>query len=169
MYRVSPLTYLVDAIAAAGMHDRAIKCASNELSRFPSPSGQTCGAYLSRYAAAAGGQISNPESTGVCEYCPLTNSDQFLAQVAIRWGNRWRDFGLGFVYIGFNIFAAVALYWAFRVQRWSPKSLAKTPGKVAHYFSRVARFARIPLVGHDKPLAKVGTQEERKGKGNKVF
>lgn len=169
MYRVSPLTYLVDALAATGIHDRIVKCATNELARFPVPSGQTCGSYLSRYAATAGGQILDPDSTGICEYCPLSTSDQFLALSAIHWGNRWRDFGLGFVYIGFNIMAAVFLYWAFRVTSWSPKSLTKWPSLIGHYAVQAGKILRIPLVGHDKPLAKVGTQEERRKKRNRVF
>ena len=169
MYRVSPLTYLVDAIAAAGISGRAISCASNELAKFAPPSGATCGEYLARYAEAAGGVILNPDNRDLCEYCPLQSSDQFLANVGITWTHRWRDYGIGWAYIAFNIFGAIFLYWAFRVKRWSPKSLTGLPIKLIHYARQVAGIARVPLVGHNKELARTGTEQERRGKGNKVF
>ncbi len=83
MYRVSSLTYLVDGVAATGMHGRTVVCALNELSRFNPPTGQTCQAYLANYLKTAPGQLMNSMATSQCEYCPLTTSDQFLASVAI--------------------------------------------------------------------------------------
>lgn len=169
MYRVSPLTYLVDAIAAAGISGRAISCASNELAKFAPPAGLTCGDYLGRYAQAAGGRILDPSSTSLCEYCALQSSDQFLAGVGITYAHRWRDYGIGWAYISFNIFAAIFLYWAFRVKRWSPKDLTAAPHKLIHYARDGARMIRVPLVGHNKELARTGTEQERKAKGNRVY
>ena len=107
MYRASPLTYLVDGVAATGMHGRTVICALNELSRFNRPTGQTCQAYLANYLKTAPGQLMNPMATSQCEYCPLTTSDQFLASVAITWSARWRNYGIGFAYIAFNIVVAI--------------------------------------------------------------
>ena len=181
MYRVSPLTYIVSSLASAGIHNKQISCAANEIARFPlpSPSGGTpqgptsepltCSTYLSTYASRAGGQLLNPTSTTICEYCPLTSSDQYLASVAIKWDERWRNYAIGYVYIFFNIGAAVGLYWAFRVKRWSPGVIRKWPGLVGHYVKAAALGVRVALVGHTRPCARVGTNEERRGKGNKVF
>ncbi|KAL9128412.1 MAG: hypothetical protein Q9217_002903 [Psora testacea] len=83
MHCIFPLTSLVDGIPATGMHARPIECASNELSRFAPPIGQTCGQYLSADAPADGGQVLNPENTRTSEYCTLTVSDEFPAQAAI--------------------------------------------------------------------------------------
>ena len=169
MYRVSPLTYIVSSLASAGIHGRQIHCAANEIARFPLPPDTTCSSYLGAYAQQAGGQILNPTSTTECEYCPLTSSDQFLASVAISWDDRWRNYALGYVYIFFNIGAAVVLYWGFRVKRWSPGKIRRVPGLLGHYAKSVALGVRVALVGHTKPCARVGTNEERRGKGNKVF
>ena len=79
MYRVSPLTYLIAGITATGLHGRNIQCSTAELSVFNPPSGLTCGAYLNPYATAAGGQLYNPAATANCQYCQLTNADQYLA------------------------------------------------------------------------------------------
>lgn len=79
MYRVSPLTYLIAGITATGLHGRKIECSPAELSVFNPPSGLTCGAYLNPYVTAAGGQLYNPTATSGCEYCQLSNADQYLA------------------------------------------------------------------------------------------
>jgi ATP-binding cassette subfamily G (WHITE) protein 2 (PDR) len=94
---------------------RQVYCSDREISVFEPPSGQTCGAYLSNYATAAGGVIQNPGATSACEYCSISNSDQFLASVSIYYSDRWRNFGILFAFIAFNIFIAVLSYWLFRV------------------------------------------------------
>jgi ATP-binding cassette subfamily G (WHITE) protein 2 (PDR) len=116
MYRVSPLTYLVSGIISTGLSGRAVVCASNELAIMQPLPNMTCGEYLAKYAAAAGGQIYNPEATSYCEYCPLSVADQQLAKSWIYYSERWRNYGIGFAYIAFNITATVLLYWFFRVR-----------------------------------------------------
>ncbi|KAH8709999.1 ABC multidrug transporter-like protein [Phaeosphaeriaceae sp. PMI808] len=115
MYRVSPFTYWIGGIVSTMLAGRKVVCSNREISIFDPPSGQSCGTYLQSYAAAAGGVIQNPKATSACEYCSISNSDQFLASVSISYGERWRNFGIIFAFIGFNIFIAVLTYWLFRV------------------------------------------------------
>jgi len=100
------------------------------------PSGQTCAQYLTPFATAAGGQISNPEAMADCGYCPLSTSDQYLGQVAISFSTRWRDFGIGFAFIFFNIGAAVVLYYMFRVRKSSGKSMGERFAPVVGLFKK---------------------------------
>lgn len=172
MYRVSPLTYVVDGIAATGMHAKPVVCASNEFSRFAPPAGQTCGQYLSGYLASAAGsvgQLVNPESTTQCEYCPLTVSDQYLSQVAITYDTRWRNYGIGFAFIFFNIFAAVLLYYVFRVKHWNIAAVAKGPSKFVDWVGEGGRWIRTGLVGHGKKIPEEGSRDQAKGKGNRIY
>jgi ATP-binding cassette subfamily G (WHITE) protein 2 (PDR) len=91
--------------------------------------GQTCGEYLSSYVStlpvAARGSIYNPSATSDCQYCSVANADQFLASVSISYTTRWRDYGIGFSYIVFNISMAVLLYYLIRVRRGSGKGLGE--------------------------------------------
>jgi ATP-binding cassette, subfamily G (WHITE), member 2, PDR len=48
-----------------------------------------------------------------------------LSSVAISYSTRWRDYGIGFAYIVFNIFMAVVLYYLIRVRKGSGKSMAE--------------------------------------------
>lgn len=100
------------------------------------PDGQTCGEYLNPYASGAGGIVINPDATVNCGYCPLTQSDQYLAQVSITYSTRWRDYGIGFVFIGFNIAMAVFLYYMFRVRKGSGKSLKERVGPILRLFRK---------------------------------
>ncbi|GMG03756.1 unnamed protein product [Aspergillus oryzae] len=123
MYRVSPFTYWVSAMAATQLHDRVVQCSPSEMSIFDPPSGQTCGEYMSSFMSMAGGQLSNPNATSDCNYCSVAVADDFLSSVNIYWSERWRNFGLMWVYIVFNIFLATMLYYTFRVKKWNLSGL----------------------------------------------
>ncbi|KAL4925873.1 ABC-2 type transporter-domain-containing protein [Aspergillus undulatus] len=125
MYRVSPLTYLISGLTATGLAGRAIECASEELSIFNPPPDQSCGDYMSAYLEIAPGRLYNPSATSNCQYCGFTSADQYLASSNIFYSERWRDFGIGWAYIGFNVIGTVALYYVFRVRHWNPTSLVR--------------------------------------------
>ena len=130
MYRVSPFTYWTGGMAASQVHGRKVHCSSQETVSLDPPSGQTCGSYLGKYASAAGGQILNPESQVNCQYCSMRVADQFLGASWIYYSDRWRNFGIVWAFIAFNVFMATFLYYAFRVKKWSlgdflPKKVKK--------------------------------------------
>jgi ATP-binding cassette subfamily G (WHITE) protein 2 (PDR) len=100
--------------------------------------GQTCGDYLGPYASAAMGSIYNPEATSDCQYCPLSNADQYLASVSISYTTRWRNYGIGFSYIVFNIFVAILFYYLFRVRKSSGKSMGEKLAPVLKLFKKDA-------------------------------
>ncbi len=117
MYRVSPFTYWIGGISSAMLGGRAVDCAADEVSIFNPPNGQTCQQYLAPYIKEAMGTLQNPSATQNCRYCSLSNANQFLASVNIYTSQRWRDFGLVWVYVFFNIGMVIFLYWFFRVRQ----------------------------------------------------
>ncbi|KAL7914249.1 ABC-2 type transporter domain-containing protein [Trichoderma velutinum] len=119
MWRVSVFTYWVAGIVATELHGRQIICSQSELSIFNPPSGLTCGEYLAPFLQQAPGQLQNPSSTTQCAYCQLSNADQYLAGSEIFWSDRWRNYGIVWAYIIFNIFTAITLYYLFRVKKWN--------------------------------------------------
>jgi ATP-binding cassette subfamily G (WHITE) protein 2 (PDR) len=128
MYRVSPFTYLVDGMLSTGLANTKIVCSSIELSHFNPPSSQTCGEYLHKYISAAGGYIENPGATSNCSFCSASNTNTYLAQLSSSYAHRWRNFGIMWVFIIFNVFGAVFLYWLARVPKNKRKEQEK--GKV---------------------------------------
>ncbi|KAL3456007.1 ATP-binding cassette transporter [Aspergillus heterothallicus] len=129
MYRVSPLTYLISGMLSAGLGRTPVKCTNVELVPVQPPSGQSCSDYLSAYMQIAGGEVYNPDATENCQFCQMASSDPFLASVSSNYDSRWRNFGLMWVYICFNVAAALALYWFLRVPKsWGNiRSLFQNP------------------------------------------
>ncbi len=70
---------------------------------------------MTPYISAAGGYLTNPNATSDCSFCSISSTNTFLAAFNIYYKTRWRDFGLMWVYIIFNVFAALGLYWLARV------------------------------------------------------
>ncbi|KAG0647288.1 abc multidrug transporter atrI [Hyphodiscus hymeniophilus] len=148
MYRISPLTYIVDGIAATGLHGRPVQCAPNELQVFDPPSGLNCGAYLQPYLTKAPGQLLNPAASSQCKYCQITNADQFLATSAISWSTRWRNFGIGWSYIVFNVAMAMALYHTFRVNNWTWANSRKPLRQLFYRLKEGGHWVQALLVGY---------------------
>lgn len=117
MYRVSPFTYLVSAMLSTAVSGTNVVCEDVELLRFDPPSNTTCGDYMAAYIKTAGGYVSNPEATSQCGFCQMSSTDTYLAQVSSYYKDAWRNFGFMWVYIVFNIGAAVAIYWLARVPK----------------------------------------------------
>ena len=115
MYRVSPYTYIVGGMIPTGVAMVDIECSQAELVTMVPPNSQTCGQYMSEYIQGAGGYLVDPNSTTQCNYCSSSTTDQLLSQFGLSYGTRWRDFGLLWVYVLFNIVVAVGLYWLVRV------------------------------------------------------
>ena len=130
MYRVSPFTYWVGGMASTQLHNRQVVCSAAELAIFDPPSGQTCGQYLMKYATVAGGKLLNPEATSDCSYCSLQVADQYLATTNIFYSERWRNFGIMWAFIIFNIFIATIMYYLVRVKRWNSADLKESVKKL---------------------------------------
>jgi ABC-type multidrug transport system permease subunit len=118
MYRISPFTYMVSAVLSVGLAQTDVKCSSIELLTLSPPTlGETCQSFLSNYTSYAGGRIINPDATENCQFCSLATTDDFLAAESIYFSDRWRDIGILFAYCGFNVLAAIGLYWLARVPK----------------------------------------------------
>jgi len=115
MYRLSPFTYIVGGMIPTGISMAPIVCSPQELIKFMPSTGQTCSEYMAPYLEMAGGYLVDPENMSGCEYCSASTTDDLLRQFGLSYGTRWRDFGLLWAYVIFNIVVAVGLYWLVRV------------------------------------------------------
>jgi ABC-type multidrug transport system permease subunit len=141
MYRLSPLTYIIGGLSATGLSGSPVRCSTTETKIFQPPSGQNCGDYLTAYLQTAPGQLTNPGALSNCSYCPLRTADQFLSASEIAWDDRWRNFGIVWAYICFNIAAAMLLYFVFRVSNWKPATLEQRKQR----WRRVGTWARLAV------------------------
>jgi ABC-type multidrug transport system permease subunit len=117
MYRVSPFTYLTGGLLSAGLMDQTTQCADNEYLTLQPGNGETCGSYMTPYIESNGGYVVNQGALQDCQYCTYNTTNYFLNTLSVDPANRWRDFGLIWVFIAFNVVAAVVFYWVFRVPK----------------------------------------------------
>ncbi|CAG8274635.1 unnamed protein product [Penicillium salamii] len=117
MYRLSPFTYLVSGMLSTAVSGAKVTCSSIETLVVDPPSNQTCYDYLNAFSTGSGGYIENPNATSACSYCPMRSTDAFLDQVFSYWSDAWRNFGLMWVYLFFNIVVALGIYWLARVPK----------------------------------------------------
>lgn len=122
MNRVSPFTYFVSSVLTTGLSGTSVECSSIEWLTVSPPDGQTCGHYLDPYVQTVKGKLLNPEASVDCKICPMSKTDQFLESLNMSYSDVGRNIGLLFAYIGFNIVAALFMYWLCRVPKhWSRK------------------------------------------------
>ncbi|KAF3761700.1 ABC transporter CDR4 [Cryphonectria parasitica EP155] len=117
MYRVSPFTYLVSGMLSAAVANTDVVCAANEYLTFQPLSNLTCGDYMEPYINVTGGYLTNANATSDCQFCSISESNVYLTGISTSYGERWRNFGIMWAFIIFNIFAALGLYWLARVPK----------------------------------------------------
>ncbi|KAM0278525.1 hypothetical protein ACHAQH_005092 [Verticillium albo-atrum] len=119
MYRVNPFTYFVEGFLGTALANASATCSNNEFVSFNVPNGSTCGEYMQAYLEMAGGFVEDPDSTDSCRFCAIAETNTFLAGINVDFANRWRNFGLMWVFIVFNVVVATGLYWLARVPKKS--------------------------------------------------
>ena len=122
MYRLSPYTYLIEALLGQGVFislnrrlcviqllslaigHQLINCADKELVTVEPPSGQTCGEFMAGYILSSGGYLTNPDASAACRFCSSRTTDQWMGpKFNIFYSHHWRNFGLFCAYILFNV------------------------------------------------------------------
>ncbi|KAI1074638.1 ATP-binding cassette transporter [Whalleya microplaca] len=121
LYRVSPLSYWVQAILSTGLANVEVTCANNEFTTFSPPEGQTCGDYMADYISRVGGYLLDSNEMNDCNYCTIKDTNVYLAAIHSGYDIRWRNFGIIWAYIVFNISAALGLYWLARMPKGKKK------------------------------------------------
>ncbi|KAI0888526.1 ABC-2 type transporter-domain-containing protein [Annulohypoxylon maeteangense] len=123
MYRVSPFSYLVSAMLSVALANTHVQCAANEYVHFDPPGNMTCLEYLDPYKNLTGGYIEAGTENRLsdCSFCTTYETNTYLAQANSYYSERWRNFGIFWAYIVFNIFGALFMYWLARVPKGKKK------------------------------------------------
>ncbi|KAH6872002.1 ABC-2 type transporter-domain-containing protein [Thelonectria olida] len=125
MYRVSPFSYLVSGMLSTAVANVDVTCASNEFLSFAPIANKTCGEFMESYIDQVGGYLVDKGATDTCKFCTISDTNTYLAAVGYHYSDRWRNFGLLWVYIIFNMAAAPFLYWLVRMPKKSLKKEKK--------------------------------------------
>lgn len=139
MYRLSPFTYLVSGMLTTGLANTNATCSDTEYIHVNPTAGKNCLEYLQPYRDRAGGYINNEMATSQCEFCTVRDTNVYLTQLSTSYGDRWRNFGIMWAYIIFNIGAALFFYWLARVPRKQKVQEAPTSEAASRQQTRLER------------------------------
>lgn len=117
MYRVSPCNYLISGIMSASLTGSPVVCAATEILHMQAPANQTCGEFLGPFVARNGGTVIDPANQGLCAYCPVATTDDYLSGFQISYTDAWRNFSLLWSYIVANVVVTFIFYRLFRVPK----------------------------------------------------
>ncbi|KAH9885153.1 ATP-binding cassette transporter [Xylariomycetidae sp. FL2044] len=121
LYRASPLSYFTSAMLATGLANVDVTCAENEYTTIDPNPGQTCYQYLAEHIQHVGGYLLDNNATTNCQYCKIKETNMFLAEVQSEYSTRWRNFGIMWAYVVFNIAGALLFYWLARMPKGKRK------------------------------------------------
>lgn len=129
MFPLTPFRYLVAGLLADSLGERELTCTPEQINYVTPPAGVgSCQDYLGRFVASSTGFITNPDAVGAdCGYCQYGNGSEYLTTVEASFDDRWRNFGILFAYVAFNLFCTYAFNYIFRLADWSRKSKASNP------------------------------------------
>ncbi|CEP24327.1 CDR4 [Cyberlindnera jadinii] len=152
MYRVSPFTYYIDGFLSNALANAPVTCSTEEYKIVNPPmSNMTCADYLDPYLEAAGtGYLVNGEASSQCELCPMSSTNAFLTLISSKYSRRWRNVGIFFVYIGFDIVGAVFLYWLRRVPKKKNRVKDEQPASVSSPRAEPEKGERSPETDAEK-------------------
>ena len=137
MYRVSPFTYLISGMLSAGLANTNVICSDIEYSTFNPRNGDTCQQYMQPYIDLHGGYVLDQTATSQCHFCTANDTNVYLTQLSSEYSTRWRNFGIMWAFIVFNVAAALFLYWLARVPR--KQKVQESPPPTSRTQTRVSR------------------------------
>ncbi|GME85206.1 unnamed protein product [Ambrosiozyma monospora] len=116
MYRVSPFTYFIASVLAAGLGNSHVACSEKEFSTIVPPEGQSCQEYMEPYISMAGGYLRDTDDDS-CQFCSMSDTNVFLTSLHIEYDKRWRNWGIFICYLAINWTVMFFVYWLFRVPK----------------------------------------------------
>ena len=121
MYYVNPVTWWLRGVLSSVLPPVTIECGDQEVTRFTPPSGMTCADYTNSYIhdIAKSGYLVHPQNTTLCEYCPYTNGTQYMTQLNVHEGDKWRCFGIFLAFVIINWVLVYFFIYTVRVRGWS--------------------------------------------------
>jgi hypothetical protein len=76
---------------------------------------------MDAYISYAGGYLTNSSAVENCEFCAMADTNTFLEALSSNYDDRWRNFGILWVYVLVNVVLAIGLYWLVRVPKKGTK------------------------------------------------
>ncbi|KAI9475344.1 putative ABC transporter G family member 11 [Coemansia mojavensis] len=117
LYWLSPYMYFIEGLITNDLHGSKVQCHPEELYTFEPPSNMTCNEYAGQWVQSATGYINNPDDSSACKFCPYSVGDEFYRTLSWSFSHRWRNFGILFGFIAFNIAFTMLMIRVYKVNK----------------------------------------------------
>lgn len=114
MFYLSPFTWVMEGILGNAIGSVLVHCQMEEMQEIVPPEGKSCNEYMHNFPK---GFVV--ESDNKCMYCLYRLGDDYLNSNKLHAENKYRDLGLMVAYIAFNIGLLFALFYLFRIHKWT--------------------------------------------------
>lgn len=130
----------------AAIGRQRIQCSDMELVTIEPPAGLSCASFMARFISDSGGYLENPDASSACRFCSARTTDEWMgSSFNIFYKNHWRDFGLFWAYIVFNV--SQFSFKAFRSGAHLAFIFQTCAVYALTYFARVRGHRRIGVIG----------------------
>jgi len=121
MYYVNPVTWWLRGVLSAVLPPVTIECASLEATHFDPPPGQTCQQYAGNFVdnLAGVGYLVDKNAMQDCQYCPYADGTEYMANLNVHAGDKWRCFGIFLAFVIINWMLVYFFIYTVRVRGWS--------------------------------------------------
>lgn len=173
MYHLTPFTYLIEGLVVNVLHGLPIVCTDIEVNTFTAPATQTCDAYMAPFFANGGnGYLTGSTSTaagGNCVYCRYATGDQYFETLGMKYDHRWRDYGLMWAYVVFNMFFIIFMFYIFRIWKFKfSRGASKSAGKTQQAADAVAEKTQAGAAGATEAAAVAPRSDVRGGADSEI-
>ncbi|BGP04521.1 hypothetical protein JCM10049v2_000323 [Rhodotorula toruloides] len=122
LYYVSPFQHYIRSMLGGLLHDTPVRCGQYEVVSFRPPPGLSCEAYSADYLSRHAGYLLNPSSTSLCDFCPMSTGDDFLASLNISHSDRWRSLSILAAYCISNLaITYLLIFFPPRMPAWASR------------------------------------------------
>ncbi|XHF96820.1 hypothetical protein AWENTII_000437 [Aspergillus wentii] len=120
MYYVNPVTWWLRGVLSSTFPSVQITCDPSEATSFKAPPGQTCQDYAGDFVKNAGaGYLLDPNAMSDCQYCPYSNGTEYMQNLNVHDGDKWRCFGIFLAFVIINWALVYFFIFTVRVKGWS--------------------------------------------------
>ncbi|ODV86076.1 hypothetical protein CANARDRAFT_197791 [[Candida] arabinofermentans NRRL YB-2248] len=111
VYYESPFTYFLQNLMSILFDGRAVICDNDEYALLSPQMGLNCGDYMKSYIADKGGYLKSATQIAFCTYCSYASGEEFTRQINMKYSQVWRNFGIFWIYVVFNVIAMLIGYY----------------------------------------------------------
>ncbi|KAF3388146.1 ABC transporter G family member 19 [Talaromyces pinophilus] len=124
LYYVNPITWWIRGTLSAVLPAVTVECASQEVTYFTPPDGQSCASYAGNWVSnIAGTGYLLPETNGggggECGYCMYSNGSEYMHTLNVHDDDKWHCFGIFLAFVVINWVLVYFFIYTVRIRGWS--------------------------------------------------